>query len=217
MKNWNEIEIEKEIKKYLEVAGKHYKRSFTRKKIPAIIINGRLKRALGRVCFINGKPSSIEFSKKLFEKYNDTFISNVIGHETAHYITFLLSGKIEGHNQRFKNICNIINVQFDSSTITDIEKYIKEDYCEKEIKTPANEKEIRYVIKCNHCNVKDFRKVARNDSIKNWLSRICPIHGNDLSVYDLKEKKVYTKQNNKIITSIISPEKYLEIKSLTER
>lgn len=217
MKNWDKIEIEKEIKKYLEIADNHYKRNFTQRKIPSIIINGRLTRALGRVCFLNGKPSSIEFSKKLFEKYNDNFISNVIGHETAHYISFLLSGKIEGHNQRFKNICNIINVQFDSSTITDIEKYIKDDYCENERKTPVKEKDIRYVIKCNHCNVKDFRKVARSNSIENWLSRICPIHGNDLSVYDLKEKKVYTKQNNKIIIAVMSSEKYLEIKSLIKK
>lgn len=85
---WNEERLEKERIRYIEIAEKHYDRSFLKYKLPQIKINARLSSALGRVCAKKGKVERIEFAEYLIKGYTDEFIIGVIGHEVAHYIMF---------------------------------------------------------------------------------------------------------------------------------
>lgn len=203
--SWNEKKLEKEIINFIRIAEKHYDKNFLKYKLPQIKINTRLSSTLGRVCAKNGKVESIEFAEYLIKGYTDEFIIGVIGHEVAHYIMFLIYKVNQNHNKNFKKLCIVFGVN--GTTIEkEHKKYMKEEYKkyleEKRNKNnPRNAMKIRYVRACLEagCNVKDFKKVAKKDSIKKWVTNYyCKKHNCRLVVYDLKEKVKYYNNNNRL-------------------
>lgn len=77
--------------------------------IGSVIINGRLKKTLGRCHneMINGilYPTKIEISKTLLELAEDSMIIDVILHECAHYIVTAITHERHGHDAVFKHYC----------------------------------------------------------------------------------------------------------------
>ena len=110
----------------------------------SVVINGRLKRTLGRchyemiagLCY----PTKIEISKSLLELAEDSFITDVILHECAHYITTAITHENHGHDAVFKHFCLKIGTYNYTRTAHKI-SYKQEDshkslfkysiYCEK--------------------------------------------------------------------------------------
>lgn len=77
-----------------------------------IVLNGRLTRTLGRVCYAFDSPydktmhvKSIEFSKKYVENATDDEIRLTIIHEMTHAILCIRTGTKQGHNKLFKELC----------------------------------------------------------------------------------------------------------------
>lgn len=202
---WNEDRLEKEIIQYLKIAEKYYGKNLLKYKLPPVKINTRLSSTLGRVCSKNDKVERIEFAEYLIKGYTDDFIIDVIGHETAHYIMFLIFGTSQKHNSNFKKLCSVFGVN-GTATEKEHKKYMKEEY-KKYLEdkgnqyNPKNTMKIRYVRACPEtgCNVKDFKKIAKKDSIKKWVTNYyCMKHYCKLVVYDLKEKIKYYNCNNRL-------------------
>lgn len=203
---WNEERLEKEVIRFIKIAENHYNKSFLKYKLPQININSRLSSALGRVCATNGKVDKIEFAEYLIKGYTDEFIIGVIGHEVAHYIMFLIYKVNQNHNANFKSLCRVFGVN-GGTRENEHRKYMKEEYKEylkekAEIEKTKSQKpqksmKIRYVRTCPFCNARDYKKVAKDGSIKKWVSNFyCRKHNSKLVVYDLKEHLKYYDDNN---------------------
>lgn len=108
-----------------------------------VIINGRLKKTLGR-CFYkktkyNITPIKLEFSKQLVEKATDESIIAVIGHECAHYVVSVLTNTEHGHDFVFKHYCKIIGTPNCDGTFAEVEWKC------------SNDELYKYTIYCAEC------------------------------------------------------------------
>jgi predicted SprT family Zn-dependent metalloprotease len=72
-------------------------------------INNRLTRTLGRVCFEGGSPYVMEISGPMLKTCTDETIIQTVRHEWAHWYAWRTDGVIHGHDQRFRDICDLID------------------------------------------------------------------------------------------------------------
>jgi len=148
--------------------------------IVPIVINGRLMRVLGRVCYVYDHydeivPTKIEFSKQFLETTTDEDVREVILHETAHYIVAMRTGEKHGHDDLFRSICKEIGTSFNKCEAGDLHRTVSDDklykytiYCPncKKIVGGKHRKcrvinEIEYYA-CNECKQHDLQV------IQNW-------------------------------------------------
>ena len=133
-----------------------------------VVINGRLKRTLGRVTFMSGVcvPTKIEFSKILIETGRDEDIINVIKHEYAHYYLLEATHVDHGHDAVFKRKCAEIGCTHDHTQnhVEMTAKYKYEVWCED----------------CDVCIGAYSRKCKTLDNIKFCTCGRC--HGGNLKV-----------------------------------
>ena len=130
-----------------------------------ILINGRLKSTLGRVCyewvFDTVIPTKIEFSKHFIESSSDNDVYDVILHEAAHYIATTRTGERHGHDNYFKAICAEIG------TCNDRTFFVEREAASK----------TKYVVKCG-CGFE--RGYARRGKVIE--QGICPNCGGSLDI-----------------------------------
>ena len=125
--------------------------------IVPIVINGRLRRVLGRVSYVYDHydevvPTKIEFSKFFLDTTSDEDIRSVILHETVHYIVAMRTGEKHGHDKEFKATCKEIGTRFDKCAVEGLHYTVPE------------EKMYKYVIYCPNCK-----------KIVGWKHRRCKV------------------------------------------
>ena len=188
-------EVKAEVKKYITLCEEIYNRKFD--KSIQVNINSRLSRALGYFKYCGKRPVSIDISEKLLRGYEDEFISDVVGHEVAHYIMHQLGNYSEKHGKKFKSLCAKLGVC--GKATTSAAPFMTEEYKEykrqQNIKKANSNSKSRYVVACPNedCDITPkYFKVAKKDSITRWVNNYyCPKHGYCLVCYDTKEKLKY--------------------------
>lgn len=109
-----------------------------------VSINGRLTRAMGRVCYevISDiyVPKRIEFSRNLIENASDEDILQVIKHEYVHYFLMTEDPTVNHHHDAvFKRKCAEIGCTHDKAS-----RYV-EGFRDAEAKS-------KYEVWCDDCN-----------------------------------------------------------------
>ena len=108
-----------------------------------VVINGRLKKSLGRCIYtIDGNsvctPIRIEIAAGLLKVATDESIMDVIGHECAHYVTAAITKEKHGHDAVFKFYCSKIGTKADKTTVA-VDRII------------PPEKSFKYTFYCKKC------------------------------------------------------------------
>ena len=140
--------------------------------IVPIVINGRLRRVLGRVSYVYDHydevvPTKIEFSKFFLDTTSDEDIRSVILHETAHYIVAMRTGEKHGHDDFFRSVCQEIGTSFNKASIENLERTVPESQLYK------------YIIYCPNCKIivgRKHRKCKVLNEIQNYKCKQCNQH-----------------------------------------
>lgn len=221
-----EQEMKKTVIEYLQAGSVVYKKEsiYTENKNIEVKVNKRLKRALGRVVYefnMNSKKYeaiSLELSEKTISSFSEKDVKRIIGHEICHIVTdSLYNGKATDHGIEFKEVANkmskVLNIEIPNGAYSDIEM-------NKEMASKFKEEKFsssRYAIFCPVCYMMTLRKgKADKKKIKEWINNyICSDKehkGICLNVLDIKEKKLYSVNKNKVEVEAVDEETFNKIK-----
>src|SRR5574344_1367105 len=80
-----------------------------------IVINGRLKSALGKFVrkynrYDELQGMEIKLSKRLIDHYTDNEIISILEHELVHYCLFMTGKPFDDDSREFIETCNYLNV-----------------------------------------------------------------------------------------------------------
>lgn len=144
-------------------------------------------------------PLKIKIAQFLLDNYYDEDIIDTIRHECVHLIVDVYKQDSMGHNDTFKQFCQMLGVS-------------DETYFTAQPKTDIIEKtrtlKIRYIGKCTKCNKEFKRKIMKKDTIHGWLYYSTCTCGGDLHVQDLKNRVVYMQNKEENLDNVISLDKY---------
>lgn len=141
-----------------------------------VMINGRLKRTMGKVVsYLNSEgsviPEKMEFSKNFLKTATENSIRDVVIHEFCHWYLIKVDHQNHGHDNIFKELC----VRLGASELAAKSTY------EPETITPIEETS-KYEIICPSCGVIGKRQRA-SKVVKNIEWYRCSHCGNeDLSI-----------------------------------
>ena len=131
-------------------------------------MNGRISRALGRVCF--GCAGSkiyckgIEFSTKYFEnnKNSENTKYQIVLHELAHYLAFKTDGYEHAHDAVFREMCDKLGCYLTGEYAAD---------SKEEIRNPVVK--YNYELVCNKCGRRLRYYKRYTPSVLNKISGCC--------------------------------------------